>query len=97
MAYLAGVTYDSGAQSHLLAFIDAPEAAQPALARAVATTLAFSGLEAGMLDVAFFAATDPVAASLARVGLRFDLPNPPQVQPERVVPGSDPDKPPILR
>ena len=97
MAYLAGVTYDSGARSHLLAFIDAPEAAQPALARAVATTLAFSGLEAGMLDVAFFAATDPVAASLARVGLRFDLPNPPQVQPERVVPGSDPDKPPILR
>lgn len=97
MAYLAGVTYENGLKSHLLAFIGAPEAAQPALARAVAGTLAFSGLEAGMLDVAFFSRTDPVSASLARVGLRFDLPEPEQVELVRAAPGSDPDKPPILR
>jgi hypothetical protein len=50
------------------------------------------------MDVGFFAATDPVAAHLARSGLRFDLPQ--AVVTARhapVVPGGDPAKPPILR
>lgn len=96
LAYLVGVTYDTGAQGHLLGFVDADPAAQAALARAVSEVLIFSGLEAAALDVAFFAASDPAAARLARSGLRFDLPEPSRPEP-RAAPGSDPDKPPLLR
>lgn len=98
MAYLVGVSYDSGAKSHLLGFVEAIPAAQDALAKAVSEALTFSGIEAGALDVGFFAANDPVAAQLARMGLRFDLPEPPK--PEEytpVIPGSDPNSPPKLR
>jgi len=97
-AYLAGVTWDSGARGHLLAFIDAVPGAEGSLARAVHEALAFSGLEAGSLDVMFLRAADGVAARLARVGLRFDLPVPPAPDPgPRSAPGSDPDRPPRLR
>ncbi len=97
-AYLVGVTYEGGAQSHLLGFVDALEQAQGALAKAVNEALTFSGIEAGALDVGFFAASDPVAAQLARAGLRFDLPEP--EKPSEyvpIMPGSDPDNPPKLR
>ena len=97
MAYLAGVTYDNDAKGHMLAFIDAADAAQEALAKAVAEALTFSGIEAGALDVGFFEAASPIAASLARVGLRFDLPKPPDPEVQRMAPGTDPDKPPILK
>lgn len=97
-AYLVGIEYDSGMRGHLLGFIDAQENAQSALAKAVNEALTFSGIEAGALDVGFFAASDPVAAKLAKSGLRFDLPEPPvQKKPQPVIPGSDPTKPPILR
>lgn len=96
MAYLVAVRYDTGAQSHLLAFVDAVPGAQPSLARNVNEALVFSGIEAGALDVAFFAASDPMAARLARVGLRFDLPQP-ESPPVRAAPGSDPDRPPLLK
>lgn len=97
-AYLVGTTSESGAKGHLLAFIDAEDGAQIPLAKAAGEALTFSGLDAGVLDVGFFAAHDPAAAALARHGLRFDLPQPedPQ-QTRRAAPGSDPDKPPILR
>lgn len=97
MAYLANVRYESGRRTHLLAFVDAAPGAERALANAVAEALTFSGVEAGELDVAFFAASDPVSAKLAKVGLRFDLPEParPEVT-EIKAPGMDPDEPPIL-
>lgn len=95
-AWLVGVSYDGGEQGHLIAFVDALPGAEPALARAVAETLRFSGIDDGRLDVAFAAASDPLAARLARVGLRFDLPAP-AAPAARPAPGSDPDKPPILR
>lgn len=97
-AYLVGVTYDHGGQGHMLAFVDAVDGAQSALAKAAGEALTFSGIEAGAIDVGFFDASDPVAAQLAVVGLRFDLPQ--AVAPDPVtptVPGSDPSKPPILR
>jgi len=47
--------------------------------------------------VAFFASSDPIAASLARVGLRFDLPEAEKPAPAPTAPGRDPDAPPILR
>lgn len=96
MAYLCGVTWETGARGHLLAFVDASPGAEGALARAVREALVFSGLEAGALDVAFFAAHDTIAGRLARVGLRFDLPAfEAQVAP--AAPGTDPDNPPRLR
>jgi hypothetical protein len=97
-AYLAGVTYDTGAQGHLLAFVAALPEAEGALARAASEALTFSGIEAGEMDVAFFGAADPILVRLDRVGLRFDLPQP-QSQPTRTVtaPGNDLARPPKLR
>ncbi|WP_372884620.1 SseB family protein [Shimia sp.] len=97
-AYLVGVSYENGSKSHLLGFVDAVPQAEGALAKAVSEALTFSGIEAGALDVGFFAASDPVSAQLARAGLRFDLPEP-QAPREYVpvMPGSDPDSPPRLR
>lgn len=97
-ACLAGVTYRGGGRGLLLGFIDALEQAQPALAKAAGEVLAFSGLEAGVMDVGFFAASDPMADKLAAVGLTFDLPEPTVPSAEGIAaPGSDPAKPPILR
>lgn len=97
-AYLVGVTYSDGGRGHMLAFVDAKDAAQTALAKAASEALTFSGIEAGAMDVAFFASSDPVAASLAKSGLRFDLPEPQdRAEVIRAAPGSDPDAPPILR
>ncbi len=97
LAHLVGVTYESGARGHLLGFVGTRPGAEDALAQAVAEVLRFSGLEAATLDVGFFAASDALAATLAREGLRFDLPRPAAAAAARPAPGSDPDKPPILR
>ncbi|MFC2967701.1 SseB family protein [Acidimangrovimonas pyrenivorans] len=97
-AFLAAVEYEGGRRGHMLAFVDAVAGAEEALARAAAEALTFSGIDAGEMDVTFLAGTDPVAERLARVGLRFDLPAPETPERvERIAPGSDPDKPPILR
>ncbi|KIC14830.1 SseB family protein [Leisingera sp. ANG-Vp] len=97
-AYLAGVRYEGGGQGHLLGFVGAKEAAQASLAKAAGEALTFSGIEAGAMDVGFFEAEDPAAAGLARVGLRFDLPQPKAPQEVKPVkPGSDPEKPPRLK
>ncbi|UWR75186.1 SseB family protein [Phaeobacter inhibens] len=94
-AYLVGLHYRGGGQGHLLGFVDAKEAAQSALAKAVGEALTFSGVEAGALDVGFFASSDAMAARLAQAGLRFDLPQPaaPSVP---SAPGRDPENPPRL-
>lgn len=97
-AYLAEVVYDDGTRGHLLGMTGTAPGAERALAGAVNEALVFSGLEAGVLDVTFLNDSDPLTADLARVALRFDLPEP--EAPRRVpplAPGSDPDKPPKLR
>lgn len=97
-AYLVSVRYEGGAQGHMLGFVGARDGAQGALAKAVSEALTFSGLEAGSLDVSFFSMSDPAAASLAKVGLRFDLPEPDHpTETVRAAPGSDPDNPPRLK
>lgn len=94
-AYLAAATYDDGARGHVLAFVDAVDGAEKALATAAGEALTFSGIEAGVMDVLFIRASDPMAAHLAKVGLRFDLPE--LVVPEAPgAPGMNPDKPPKL-
>lgn len=97
-AYLVGTVQENGVRSHLLGFVGALSDAEGALAKAVSEALTFSGIDAGALDVGFFAKNDPVAAQLARVGLRFDLPEPEApTEYVQVAPGSDPEKPPKLR
>jgi hypothetical protein len=95
-AHLVAVVYAGGGRGHLLGFVDPAPGAEPSLARLVGEALAFSGLEAGTLDVGFFRGTDAIVARLERAGLRFDLPEP-EAAPERAAPGSDPDRPPRLR
>jgi len=96
--YLVAVTYDGGGQGHLLGIVGAPEAAQDALAKAAGEALTFSGVEAGAMDVGFFAVGEGIALRLAEVGQSLDLPLPKtRTTPNRIAPGSDPDKPPILK
>ena len=95
-AYLVGVTYETGARSHMLAFVATARGAEGALARATREALVFSGLEAGELDVTFLDGADPMLPRLDAVGLRFDLPVfDPALSP--AAPGFDPGRPPRLR
>lgn len=97
-AYLAAVRYDTGAEGHLLGFVEAVAGAQPALARAANEALRFSGLAAGALDVGFFAQADAIVDKLARLGLRIDLPQSDAASHNALsAPGLDPSRPPRLR
>lgn len=96
LAYLAQVTWQSGRRGYLMVIIDPLPGAEPALARAVNEALIFSGIDAAELDVTFLSAHDPKAATLARVALRFDLPEAPRSD-EPSAPGMDPGRPPKLR
>jgi hypothetical protein len=97
-AYLVSVTYEGGGTGHMLSFVDAVPGAETALAKAAGEALTFSGIEAGAMDVGFVGAQDDMTERLARVGLRFDLPEPVEMsQMNRAAPGSDPEKPPILK
>lgn len=100
-AYLVGVTYDDDRKTHLLAFAGAKQGSEHALAGAVNQALTFSGIEAGALDVVFLAQDDPTLARLIPLAREFELPAPKTAPSHRqdapAAPGSDPDKPPILR
>jgi hypothetical protein len=97
-AYLAEVEYEDAPKGHVIAFVEAIEQAQSAMTSAVSEALTFSGIEAGTLDVLFLRASDPICAQLAKVALRFDLPEllEPKAQ-TMEAPGSNPEKPPKLR
>lgn len=94
-AFLSGAVYDDGRFGHILAFVDAKDAAEKALAHAAGEALTFSGIEAGTIDVLFVKSGDAINDILARVGLRFDLPVPEQPNLPGA-PGMDPEKPPKL-
>ena len=94
-AYLAGAVYKEGGVGHILAFVDAQDGSEKALAHAAGEALTFSGIEAGTIDVMFVSSGDEVADILQRVGLRFDLPLPEQPT-MPAAPGMDPAKPPKL-
>lgn len=97
-AYLVAVEYEGGGRGHMLGFVGALPGAETALTDAVAEALVFSGVETGVLDVAFFAAADPICARLARVGLRFDVPQEEERLPRPArAPGTDPAHPPRLK
>ena len=92
--YLAEAVYEGGTKGHILGFVDAVPGAEQDLARAVSEALVFSGLEAGQIDVTFLRSQHPLAATLARHGLRIDLPQPDAPTSRRA---ADPDAPPRLR
>ncbi|MCU0801194.1 MAG: SseB family protein [Rhodobacteraceae bacterium] len=97
-ALLAGVGYAGGRRGHLLALLDAAPDAQGKLARAASEALIFSGVEAGEMDVVFLASDAPVATAMARVALRLDLtPVATAAKEPPAPPGTNPEKPPILR
>lgn len=96
-AYLAQATYEGGGTGHVLAFVDAADGAAEGLAHAAAEALRFSGVEAGQMDVLFTASGDALTQRLAKVGMRFDLPQPTARPTAPAAPGTDPDKPPRLR
>jgi len=97
-AYLAEMTYQDAPKGHVIAFVDALEPAKAAITAAISETLTFSGIEAGTLDVLFLNASNPICAQLAKVALRFDLPNLQDPKAHVITaPGSDPDRPPKLR
>ncbi|MEP5153087.1 SseB family protein [Planktotalea sp.] len=97
-AYLVAVKYEGGGKGHLLGFVGTQEGAESALAKAAGEALTFSGIEAGSIDVGFFDANDPMAAAMAKVGLRFVLPKQTaRTETIRPAPGSDPDNPPLLK
>lgn len=96
-AWLATLRLADGTERLALAVADAPEAARPAIAEAIAEALRFSGLDGAGLDVTFLEADAPARAAFDRVGLRFDPPPPPAPPDPPRAPGSDPDRPPRLR
>lgn len=96
-AWLAAVAYDDGSTGHVLAFTGTRAGAETALAASLAEAAALAGAEGAALDILFLDAADPVAARLARVALRFDLPQPEPAAAPPAPPGSDPSRPPILR
>lgn len=98
-ALLAEVRYADGGMGHLLALVGAEDRAQPALARAASEALTFSGIDAGFLDVGFFAPDAPLVARLKGVAYAFELPEPQEPDTTQIPgfgPGMDPDKPPRL-
>lgn len=94
-AYLVGVTYENGDNSNLLGFVDAIPEANGALKSAMVEAVSFRATETS-LDVAFFEAGAPVIQHLEAAGLKFQLPKAAAAQ-VNAPPGSNPDRPPILR
>lgn len=95
-AWLAELRLEDRTRRLALAVAGAPEAAERAVAVAIAEAVRFSGTEDG-LDVTFVGAEGPARAAFERVGLRFELPKPPAPPEHPQPPGTDPERPPILR
>lgn len=101
-AILARARWKGGTEESLvLAYLGARPGAEEALARALHSALAFSGLEGESVDLLFVQAEDTALLKpLQSVGMALKLPEPATPEPERVPPappGMDPTKPPRLR
>ncbi len=94
-ACLAQARYAQGDAALVLALSDVPEPARPAVSQSIGEALSMAGLPEAAIDVLFVDAETEVWTRLARVGLRFDMPQTATSQP--AAPGGDPDRPPILR
>jgi hypothetical protein len=96
--YLVGVRYAGGGQGQMLALVGVDVAAEEKVARAVTEALAFSGVEAGSLDVAFLGEGDAMLARLSGVALVIEgVAAVLDETVQRAGPGMDPERPPVLR
>lgn len=91
-AWLVAADWQDGSTGHAILIEGAASGDQPRIAKALAELLAFLPPMPGPVDVSFVETADLPAGAL-----RLEIPEP-QVE-TRVIraPGSDPDKPPILR
>ncbi len=97
-ALLLGARYRDGRRGQLLVVTGVAPEGEAKVARAVIEALAFSGIGAGALDVAFLTADDPALPRMA--GLALILQGAAPALPEAVAPlapGLDKERPPILR
>lgn len=94
-AWLARLRFADG-ERLTLALDGVPAAAEEAVASAIAEAVRFSGAADAALDVTYLGPDSRLRAAFERHGLRIDLPAPAAPAPPRP-PGSDPDRPPILR
>lgn len=85
----------AGEEALVLAIEGTPPPARAAAAGALASALRVAGVTAA-LDLMFVDPGSQIAARLAKVGLRFDIPPPAPAITHRP-PGSDPDTPPRLQ
>lgn len=98
-AWLATARHADGTTSPSLVIEAADPAAEPALAKAAADALAFSGQTEGRADIFFLTAAEVTAAALGRIAQPVPLsrPAPPEPAAAPAAPGSDPARPPRLR
>ena len=94
---LAAVVYDNGRHGVMLALTGVAAADEARVAHAVTEALAFSGLEASVLDVVFAQPRDVILARMAGVALVFEAEVLPAPVTEPAAEGSDRLRPPILR
>ena len=95
-AVLALVEFENASRGHVLALGGVAPEAEHAIADSIAEALGFSGVEAGALDVLFLTTEDPHLAAFRKTGLAFEIATAPQPSAPKA-PGSDPERPPILR
>ena len=95
-AYLVRYSAAGKGAGDALCFQGARTEDYQALVAAVTEAMAFSGIEAGSVDVTFLDAGSPLLPLLERNGLRIELPKPAAPDIHRA-PGSNPEKPPRLR
>jgi hypothetical protein len=97
-ALLAVAEDDKGLLLPFLAFVDADPARQEALVRMISEVVAFDGKTEQMPDIVFLAGSDPILDQLAPAARCFKLPAPePVAAIKSLAPGTDPNRPPILR
>lgn len=97
-ARLVGVRYRDGRRGQMLALTGVDAAAEAKIARAVTEALAFSGLEAGVVDLVFLAEGQDALSAMEGVALVLKTPAVVTPEPQaRAAPGRDPSRPPILR
>jgi len=89
-------TQNEGASQLVLFFIDAVPDAEGALSQIVQDMVTFAGVDMPATSVAFAQSGTVLHDRLGKIGLRLDIPQSPQAQ-TLTAPGSDPEKPPILR
>ena len=95
-ACLAQAAYVNGGTALVLALAGVPEAGRPAVSQSLGEALSLAGRAEVALDVVFVEQSAAIWERLARVGLRFEMPQA-AARSGPDIRGADPDRPPILR